>query len=121
MKRKDKGRLVGIEMMLTPNLTELGTDVASRAREATGACLKMVAKPHTALRLGSKWSRDGRPFAIVAPAGPGLFMATASKPDTVVPVVVCGAKRDAAQEMRVANMVMPRGVLRRLNFVLGRT
>ena len=35
MARKDKGRLVDIEMMLTPNLTELGTDVASRAREAT--------------------------------------------------------------------------------------
>ena len=42
MKRKDKGRLVGIEMMLTPNLTELGTDVASRAREATGACLNVL-------------------------------------------------------------------------------
>ena len=42
MKRKDKGRLVGIEMMLTPNLTELGTYVASRAREATGACLNVL-------------------------------------------------------------------------------
>ena len=42
MKRKDKGRLVDIEMMLTPNLTELGTDVASRAREATGACLNVL-------------------------------------------------------------------------------
>jgi hypothetical protein len=41
MKRKDKGRLVDIEMMLTPNLTELGT-VASRAREATGACLNVL-------------------------------------------------------------------------------
>jgi hypothetical protein len=39
MKRKDKGRLVDIEMMLTPNLTELGTYVASRAREHIGACL----------------------------------------------------------------------------------
>ena len=42
MKRKDKGRLVDIEMMLTPNLTELGTDLASRARERTGACINVL-------------------------------------------------------------------------------
>src|SRR5262249_10641679 len=42
MKRKDKGRLVDIEMMLTPNLTEPETDLASRAREHTGACINVL-------------------------------------------------------------------------------
>jgi hypothetical protein len=56
MKRKDKGRLVDIEMMLTPSLTELGTDVASRAREATGACLNVLLK----IVLDSKAPRSVR-------------------------------------------------------------
>ena len=44
MKRKDKGRLVDIEMMLTPNLTGPKTDLASRAREHTGAALNVLLK-----------------------------------------------------------------------------
>jgi hypothetical protein len=49
MKRKDKGRLrpfvpVDIEMMLTPRLTEPETDLASRAREHTGAALSALLK-----------------------------------------------------------------------------
>src|SRR6516165_1650481 len=56
MKRKDKGRLVDIEMMLTPNLTELGTDVASRAREHTGACIKVLLE----IVLSSKAPRSVR-------------------------------------------------------------
>jgi hypothetical protein len=47
MKRKNKGRLqpfvpVDIEMMLTPSLTEPETDLASRAREHTGACINVL-------------------------------------------------------------------------------
>jgi hypothetical protein len=41
MKRKDKGRLVDIEMILTPNLTEPESDLASRAREALGTAPEM--------------------------------------------------------------------------------
>ena len=56
MKRKDKGRLVDIEMMLTPNLTEPETDLASRAREHTGACINVLLE----IVLSSKAPRSVR-------------------------------------------------------------
>ena len=43
MKRKDKGRLVDIEMMLTPNLTEPETDPAPESTQgpASTFCLRL--------------------------------------------------------------------------------
>jgi hypothetical protein len=51
-----KGRLVDIEMMLTPNLTEPETDLASRAREHTGACINVLLE----IVLSSKAPRSVR-------------------------------------------------------------
>jgi hypothetical protein len=45
-----------IEMMLAPNLTTPETDLASRAREATGACLNVLLK----IVLDSKAPRSVR-------------------------------------------------------------
>ena len=61
MKRKDKGQLqpfvpVNIEMMLTPRLTKPETDVASRAREHTEACLNVLIE----IVLDSKTPRSVR-------------------------------------------------------------
>src|SRR5215467_12444164 len=61
MKRKNKGRLqpfvpVDIEMMLTPSLTEPETDLASRAREHTGACINVLLE----IVLSSKAPRSVR-------------------------------------------------------------